>query len=223
MGIREVARSRWGGRASTAMSELNARHPWSHNDHFHGWIVTRLPAQRRRAVDVGCGRGELLAVLAEHVDHVHGVDADAEMQRAASARCAGLPNVTVDGTALADLDGSVDVVTMVAVLHHLDVEAALREVERILAPGGAFLSVGLHRTSSAADHAWDVASIVTNPLIGFVKHPWVSPAGVRPPPFPVADPQLTYDELRAVVERVMPGARMQHRLGFRHTIEWTKP
>jgi ubiquinone/menaquinone biosynthesis C-methylase UbiE len=205
------------------MRDLNARHPWSHNDHFHSWIVTRLPSQRHRAIDVGCGRGELLAVLATQFDQVHGIDSDAQMREAATARCAGLTNVSVNAETLADVAGQVDVVTLVAVLHHLEVEQALGEIRRILAPGGRFLCVGLARPASPTDHAWDIASLVTNPVIGYVKHPWVSTGSAQQAAIAVKDPQLTYDEVRTVVQRVMPGAQLRRRLGFRHTIEWTKP
>lgn len=222
MDIGKITGGRWSGRALKAMEALNARHPWSHNDHFHPWIATRLPDRRQRALDVGCGRGELLAVLAPRFEQVHGIDVDAAMCEAATARCAGLPNVTVEPTPLGDLEGPVDLVTMVAVLHHLDIEEALSDVRRILAKGGRFLSVGLARPSSVADQGWEIASIVTNPLIGYVKHPWVSMAGVEPPSIPIADPRLTFDEIRAAVDRVIPGARMRHHVGFRHTIEWTK-
>jgi SAM-dependent methyltransferase len=223
VGIREIVRGRWGGRLSKAMGAINARHPWSHNDHFHPWILTRLPKQRHRAVDVGCGRGELLAALAPQFEDVRGTDVDTTMREAAATRCAGLANVTVDDTPLDEVTGPVDLVTMVAVLHHLDIEKALSGVRRVLAPGGRFLSVGLARPASLTDHAWDLASMVTNPAIGYVKHPWVSPKDVQPPSVPVADPRLTYAEIGLAVERVMPGARMRHHLGFRHTIEWTKP
>ncbi len=37
---------RWLARAS-------ARHPWGHNEHFHGWILRNLPARRWAAVDAG--------------------------------------------------------------------------------------------------------------------------------------------------------------------------
>jgi SAM-dependent methyltransferase len=174
-------------------------------------------------LDVGCGRGELLAVLAPQFEVVHGVDVDTTMRAAAAARCAGLANVSVDGTPLDEVTGPLDLVTMVAVLHHLGIEKTLAEVWRLLAPGGRFLSVGLARPATLTDHAWDLASMVTNPAIGYVKHPWVSPQDVQPPAVPVADPRLTYAEIGVAVERVMPGARMRHHLGFRHTIEWTKP
>jgi len=134
-----------------------------------------------------------------------------------------LANVTVDGGAWPEIAGPFDAITMVAVLHHLDVEEALREVKRLLSPRGRFLAVGLAPPRSLPDHLWEIASIVTNPLIGLVKHPWPSRLGIQPTPFPVQDPTMSFDELRSVLGRVMPGATIRHRLGFRHTIEWTKP
>lgn len=117
----------------------------------------------------------------------------------------------------------IDLVTMAAVLHHLDVVEALQEVRRVLRPGGRFLCVGLARPQSVTDHAWDLASMLTNPLIGYVRHPWVAQQPPGAPPFPVADAHETFDEIRDAVEQTLPGAPMHHHLGFRHTIEWTKP
>jgi hypothetical protein len=65
--------------------------------------------------------------------------------------------------------------------------------------------------------------MVTNPMIGYVKHPWPSSLTVEPPPFPVRDPTLPFGELREIVQTAMPGAVMRHRIAFRHTIAWTKP
>lgn len=223
MAVRTLARSFAGGALSTGMARLNARHPWSHNDHFHGWVLRHLPAERRTALDVGCGQGGLVAALAPHFASVTGNDSDAAMRRATADRCADLHHVTVDGGDWTDLPGPLDLVTMVAVLHHLDVPAALAHVCRVLAPGGRFLAVGLAPPQSLPDHLWDVASMVTNPVIGLAKHPRVNRDGVQPPAYPVQDPTLPFDALRRLVEETMPGARMQHRLGFRHTIEWTKP
>jgi SAM-dependent methyltransferase len=60
---------------------------------------------------------------------------------------------------------------MIAVRHHLDAEAALRTVARLLAPGGRFLAVALARPESVPDLLWEAVWIATNPLIGYVKHP----------------------------------------------------
>ncbi|MEI7058536.1 class I SAM-dependent methyltransferase [Nocardioides sp. CCNWLW239] len=221
MALRAWAEQFAGGAVSDTMATLNARHPWSHNDHFHSWILANLPARRGTALDVGCGRGELLAALSPKFAAVHGTDRDGAMRGQAATRCAGLSNVTVhDGTWVEE---PVDLVTMVAVLHHLDVATALTEVRRLLAPGGRFLAVGLAPPQSPTDHLWDLASAVTNPVIGYVKHPWPSDTTPSTAPFPVKEPDLSFDELREIVLDLMPGARLRHRLGFRHTIAWTKP
>lgn len=209
--------------AAEALHAFNSRHPWSHNDHFHGWILSNLPRHRDMAIDVGCGQGGLVAQLADRFTHVRGTDRDAGMRAEAARRCAALSNVTIDDSQLDQLDGPVDLVTMVAVLHHLDIEQALTQIKRLLTPGGRFLVVGLAAPVSIRDTAWDLASAVTNPLIGLVKHPRPVPGGTQLPTFPVRDPELSFDELRSIVGRVMPGATMRRRLAFRHTICWTKP
>jgi 2-polyprenyl-3-methyl-5-hydroxy-6-metoxy-1,4-benzoquinol methylase len=128
MELRESARTFVGGVLATAMRDLNARHPGSHNNHFHCWILVNLPDRRHLALDVGCGRGELLACLSPHFDAVWGADVDSAMRQYAASRCAGLPNVTVTEDSWTDLSEAFDLVTMIAVLHHLDVTTALTRV-----------------------------------------------------------------------------------------------
>jgi len=157
MAGRRFASAFAGGALAAGMQRLNARHPWSHNDHFHSWIVANLPERCHTALDVGCGRGELLAVLAPHVDRMIGIDIDATMRGEATRRCAGLPNVSVADGPWSQATGPFDVVTMVAVLHHLGVEDALRAVtlravKGLLAPGGRFLAVGLAVPRSFRDY-----------------------------------------------------------------------
>lgn len=224
MALRRWASSFKGGALSARMTRLNARHPWSHNDHFHSWILANLPTPCRSALDVGCGRGELVATLAPHAEQVIGNDIDESMRAQATQRCAGLPNVMITGRTWSDGDETFDLVTMIAVLHHLDVVETLREVTRRLNPGGRFLAVGLAPPVTPRDHLWDLASMVTNPLIGYVKHPWPSRASdLQQPPFPVRDPTMPFNELRQILDQVMPGAVLRHHLGFRHTIAWIHP
>lgn len=223
MDLRDLATRRWGAAALRALDNANQRHPWSHNDAFHPWILNELPRGRGLAVDVGCGQGELAAVLAEHFDRVHGVDIDPQMRAIASRRCAGMPNVTVDDTALGQLAKGADLVTMVAVLHHLDLTEALQQVAAMIAPGGRFLCVGLARPVSGVDQLWDLASTLTNPVIGYVRHPWTATRPTPHAPFPTAEPQLSLGQITEEVRKFMPGATVQRRLAFRYTIEWLKP
>ncbi|MFD6177621.1 MULTISPECIES: class I SAM-dependent methyltransferase [unclassified Isoptericola] len=211
---------RWLGR-------LNARHPWNHNDHFHGWILRRLPRRRRRALDVGCGTGALVDRLRRSGATVVGLDADAAMAEATAARFAGDPGVNVRHGRFEDVpaDGSFDVVTMVASLHHMDLEPALRHAAGVVAPGGRLLVVGLARIGAPRDLAVDLVSSFANPVVGMVKHPRPAAAGAGDdgPPVPVRDSRETYGEVRDTARRVLPGARFRQRLFFRYTLEWTRP
>lgn len=196
MALRSATRHRWGAAAVRVLDQLNQRHPWSHNDAFHSWILTRLPERRELAIDVGCGCGELVATLAERFERVHGIDRDEVMREAASRRCAGMGNVTIDDAGFMALGEGAGLVTMVAVLHHLDIDSAL---------------------------LWELASVATNPVIGMVRHPWPTTEPPERAPFPTAEPQLTLAEVTRAVDAVMPDAIVHRRLAFRHTIEWTKP
>jgi SAM-dependent methyltransferase len=214
------------------LAVINARHPWNHNEHFHGWILRNLPARRRLAVDVGCGTGVLAGKLASRFARVTGIDADAGMAAAASARLADKPGVTIrhcrfEQFAAAAGDGAADLITMGASLHHLDLDDTLARIPALLAPGGRLLVVGLARADSLPDLAVDLVSAAANPVMGLIKHPRLArPAGepaAGQPVMPVRDPATTLAEISAAASARLPGAAVRRRLFFRYTLRWDKP
>jgi SAM-dependent methyltransferase len=215
-----------------SLAKINARHPWSHNDHFHGWILRNLPARRRAAVDIGCGKGVLAGKLAAHFAHVTGIDRNEGMAAAASARLRDFPQVSIHRCNFADLssttgDGAADLITMVAVLHHLDLDDTLTRIPALLAPGGRLLVVGLARADSLADLASDVISGAANPVMGMIKHP--RPARLLhrtldgQPVMPIKDPGTTLAEITTAARAHLPGSAVRRRLFFRYTLRWDKP
>jgi SAM-dependent methyltransferase len=213
------------------LDSVNARRPWNHNEHFHGWILRNLPARRRAAVDVGCGTGALAGKLALSFARVTGIDADAGMAAAASARVAHDPVVTIrpcrfEDFAAAAGDGEADLITMVAALHHLDLDDTLAQIPALLAPGGRLLVVGLAKASSLPDLAVDLISAAANPVMGLIKHPRPARPGTpaaSQPVMPVRDPATTLAQITAAARAHLPGATIRRRLFFRYTLRWDKP
>jgi ubiquinone/menaquinone biosynthesis C-methylase UbiE len=215
-----------------SLAKINARHPWNHNEHFHGWILRNLPARRRAAIDIGCGKGVLAGKLATHFAHVTGIDRNESMAAAASTRLRDVPQVSVQRCDFADFrptagDGGADLITMVAVLHHLDLDDTLSRIPRLLAPGGRLLVVGLARPDSLADLAFDVVSGAANPVMGMIKHPRPVRLQQRTldeqPVTPMMDPAATLAEITKAARAHLRGSTVQRRLFFRYTLRWEKP
>ncbi len=198
---------------------------WSHNAYYHRVVLGAVPPGCGRALDVGCGQGELTRRLRVVVPQVVGLDRD---QRGISVAAAHPDVCYVLGDFLAGpgplRPGSFDFVTSVAVLHHGDGEAGLRRMAELLRPGGVLVVVGLARDSLPLSLIWDIPAV-----IGHRLH--VAAASVRGPRPPdsgdespvVWPPPLSYRQMRQLAREVLPGSCFRRRLYWRYTLVWTKP
>lgn len=101
-------------------------------------VLRQFASGCRVAVDVGCGTGRNLAILAQYADRVAGLDRSLAALSIAVSR--GLAAGCVDGHSLPLADGSVDLLTAFDVLEHMDDDVrALEEFNRVLRPGGLLL------------------------------------------------------------------------------------
>ena len=101
-------------------------------------ICCRVTDRRPRILDVGCGTGANLLMLSEFGD-AEGVDVSEDAL--AFCRERGLKNVKLGAAEkLPYDDGTFDLVTALDVVEHLDDDlAGLREMRRVLRPGGRVL------------------------------------------------------------------------------------
>jgi ubiquinone/menaquinone biosynthesis C-methylase UbiE len=145
-------------------------------------------------VDLGCGPGTDLARLADAVGStgsVLGVDREPRMLAEARLRLADRPSVRLVRGDLHDLplpDRSVDRVRTDRVLQHVaDPARALREVRRVLRPGGRVglaepdwdtLAVADEHLGTSRGFARFVASQVRNPTVGREVPRLCRPAGL---------------------------------------------
>ena len=89
-------------------------------------------------LDLGCGRGGVVELFWRDVRLAAGIDPDAASL--SEHRAGGMPVLQAVGDHLPFVDQSFDVVVSLWVLEHLaDPASTLREVRRVLKPGGHFL------------------------------------------------------------------------------------
>src|SRR5262245_28693621 len=108
------------------------------------WIAPALAqlgdVHGRRVLDLGCGHGMAAIVLARRGARVVALDLSAayldEARRRAQANGVGIDFVHANAEELPFADGSFAAIWGNAILHHLEIAPAAKELKRVLAPGG---------------------------------------------------------------------------------------
>jgi ubiquinone/menaquinone biosynthesis C-methylase UbiE len=96
----------------------------------------------KSVLDFGCGSGENTVFLAQRGARVYAMDISESLMKVAKRRLAvngfgpGVSFLCSSAYSIALADESVDVVFGIAILHHLDLSLAAREVRRVLRKGG---------------------------------------------------------------------------------------
>jgi len=137
------------------------------------------PLAGRRALDLACGTGDIAFLLAGAGGDVTGLDLTPRMIELAvqKQRREHRPGETVrflvgDMMALPFADGRFDVVTTGYGLRNVpDLAGAIREIRRVLAPGGQVLSLDFNRPSSAPVRAaYHGYLSMTGSALGWILH-----------------------------------------------------
>ncbi len=102
----------------------------------HLALARSAPCARPRLLDVGCADGKFLRYLSDHTDwEAVGVEPNSEIANRGRQRGLNIIDATLEQARFSD--NSFDIVTMSHVLEHvMDPLETLREVARILRPGG---------------------------------------------------------------------------------------
>lgn len=171
------------------------------NDRFHQWarVVGRYRRiEGARFLSSGCGfGGSLLAYHDAGAASVTGVEVDDDYVRFGGLRVAGVAGARVlayDGGRLPFPDGSFDLIESMDVIEHTpDDLAYVRELVRVLAPGGLVLLVTPNRMWPVEQH------------LGITGPPWLPVrladalfAGLAKLPLLPADRRFRYAKLRGM-------------------------
>jgi SAM-dependent methyltransferase len=118
--------------------------------------VAGVPASAT-VLDLGAGTGKLTRLLAERFHRVIAVEPDEAMCRLLVESCAGVEVRVGSAEEIPLTKGSVDAVFAAEAFHWFDGDRSLAEIERVLRPGGALITM------------WNVPAGPTQPSIADVE------------------------------------------------------
>lgn len=203
------------------MTETPAEY-WNHNTHYHGIVLRNVPRGCGEALDVGSGDGLLARRLAPRARHVTGLDRSAEMVVRAKTLSEGVGNVDFVEAGLLEYDlpeRHYDFVCSVAAIHHMDFAAALAAMRDAVRPGGGLVVIGLANSAGLKDVLYGAAGVP-----GHVLHRRVlKRRSAGEPGAPLADPDMTWGEVRDEALRLLPGAVFRRHLLWRYSVVWHRP
>lgn len=191
---------------------------------YESLVLDAIPPGCARALDVGCGNGELTRQLRRRgVPRVVGIDRDEACVR----RCREHPESGDIGYLAGDVLASdlltgdpepagFDLVSAVASLHHIDARAGLLRLRSLVAPGGVLVVIGLARPDLPKDLPIEIAAH----LVRLIRHRPAAPDGIPPPPT-VWPPPEHYSTMRRLAADLLPGVRWRRHLLWRYSLVWT--
>ena len=135
-------------------AEFDRRYARNQYEGTQSTLAQFLGGGRPATLEVGCGTGHWLALIAPRLDTAVGMDVSSKMLERAqlAASVALLVRATAERIPFAA--GSFDRVFAINALHHFSDHAAfVAECRRVLRPGGAFMTIGLD-PSTGLDRWW---------------------------------------------------------------------
>jgi SAM-dependent methyltransferase len=200
---------------------------WTHNVYYQPLILGAVPPGCGSALDVGCGDGLLATRLAGRCRDVTGIDRDHDMIARARGRAKDVRNlafIDAEFPAFPFEDASFDFIASNTAIHHMNFEAALMAMTRLLRPNGRLAIIGLARSATPRDYVPDLMGVPLNAGLELTHAALRAAHREDPKPrHPIKDPTMTWDEVRIGALRLLPGVVYRRHLLWRYSLMWRKP
>jgi SAM-dependent methyltransferase len=204
---------------------------WDHNTHYYPFLLKQLPPRLGEALEIGCGTGEFVRLLAGRCERVVGVDFSPRMVEVAQARSEEHPNVeylVADAASWEFPSERFDCAASLMTLHHLPLGPMLAKMRDALKPGGTLLLLDLYRARTTTDHAVDMLARPASRAIrlaktGSLAERQASELQKAWEEHGKTDVYPTLAEVRRACEDELRDAAVRRHLLWRYTVVWRKP
>ncbi len=201
----------------------------AHNDHYHNFLLRHLPSNCHHVLEIGCGTGAFARCLAERSQHVLAFDLSPEMIRIAREHSTLFPNIEFQLADVRDVpfpSASFDCIASIATLHHLPFPEMLMKMKTALKPGGVLLILDLFEPAGLTDSLLNLLALPLSATLRLIHYGRLLPPREARSAWAAHehhDFYPTMSDVRAVCERLLPGARIKQHLLWRYSIVWQKP
>ena len=209
---------------------------WTHNNHYHNFLLRYVPMNCRNALEIGSGTGAFARSLADRAEHVVAIDLSSEMIRAARTRSAQVGNIefkVADAMSWPFPKGHFDCVVSIATLHHLDATELLPKIRASLTAGGRLIVLDLfepeHNILKLAGLRDGLANVLAICLSGTLR--LIHNGRLKPQPEVQAawqahgqhDSYPTMTDVRDLCAGILPDAKIKQHLLWRYSLIWQNP
>jgi SAM-dependent methyltransferase len=207
---------------------LLSRDGWSHNNHYHNFLLKQLAPHFADALEIGCGTGTFSRLLAKRSDRVLALDLSPEMIRIARENSEQYPNINFE---IADAmtrelpAGHFDCIVSIATLHHMPFEPMLRRMKEALKTGGTLLILDLFQLKGPQRYPIEAMAVALSTFMKAIRNGRLrEPREVRQAwdEHARSDSFLTLHQIRRACVDLLPGARVRPHLLWRYSIMWKK-
>ncbi|TKK86211.1 class I SAM-dependent methyltransferase [Herbidospora galbida] len=205
---------------------------WDHNAYYHRLLLSHLPPDPRRVLDVGCGSGAFAAELAGRAAWVDGLDRSPEMIEEAARRDLGNVGWALGDVLTDPLPGKdYDAIFSICALHHMPLQEALPILAAALRPGGVLAAIALPRLDLRRELPVELAAAAGHRALGavFLAKRRLNGGGafakdaLHDAMPMVLTPPLTTREVAREAAALLPGARVRRLVFWRYLLTWEKP
>jgi len=199
---------------------------WNHNNHYHQFILKHLPARRGTVLDIGCGTGDLAAILATLFDSVVAIDFSHGMIQRARERLRNTTNVQLverDVQTFAFAPSSFDMIVSIATFHHLPFRSEVLRLKPALARGGSLIILDLCKPSTLTDFIFAGLAFPASLLLEAIHNKGNRRSAKEKLAWKQHGKNDVYapiSEIRAIAGELLPGAKVRRLLFWRYCLIW---